>query len=245
MVVVHPRRSSNASVTSLVTLEDSPQKTSNASAISSVKNVHFDLERNLQHESPPCEVENQTSLLWYSHKDYKRFRREATSEAKLIRAQEARLPRQYSTVPRRSGRTSLLRHAGKQPDCVYECIVKEIERLCQTAASEDDRFSDIASEKDRQSLHWAVQSYPTGLDRWLIKNMDEERSVRRSLLIRTVRELQQHMASVDDLRIGSQCITRPGRLFATAMAHAQIHEVDHPHRLSDTASGSWMVLVEV
>lgn len=182
---------------------------------STKKSVKFDLDANEAYDNEVM-CKEECEFLWYESADYKYFRRSHKSNAKQI-VKENNSSRNLSLV------------------FSYKKVIDRIFRLCCGSVSEFDTFqnlllsSSIATADCQHLSQWLAldDSIHMGLEKFSVPIIAKERSYTRYEVVDAVLDTQEDYSlfSFDEraeiIRKTSETISRPGRLFAQAIAQAQ------------------------
>ena len=171
------------------------------------KRVHFDISSNKEHENNTICKEDARQL-WYKPAEYKLFRQSTMAAIKALAQTEAKNKAPFS----------------------YERVLERTYELCKKVKNESrDSYSTLSTVRERRHLErWAqVAPHRIGLDKWALRSMAKDKSRRRIEIVDVVIDMQEckpEPSSSRDEAIRRACleVSRPSRMFAAAMAQAQI-----------------------
>jgi hypothetical protein len=195
----------DASVSSTISVDHQIKELSASS--SSSKRVTFNMSLDENHDNKNVICEEDCRNLWYRSSDYQYFKRATFNEAKAIIDAESknRAPYSYRQV---------LEHTYHQ--------------LCHIAISECDEYQSLSTTVDHSYLNrWAeVAPSRIGMERWAVRSIAKDKSMRRFEIVDIVLSSQdahsnQQPGTQEAIRKSCERISRPGRLFAVALAQAQ------------------------
>jgi hypothetical protein len=142
----------------------------------------------------------------------------------------------------------------------YQRVLEHRYVTCQSAVSETDDYQRLSTIDDRRHLMRWVEVAPSraGMEKWAIRAVAKDRSVRRYELTDMVLQLQDHgdvcpllqqqtllqqqqaldqqqrVDRTEAIRRACERISRPSRLFAVAMAQAHAAVLQKEAHLSST-----------
>lgn len=222
---MHCQHEDDASLSSTLTVDRIPQKqlqsvlveddddrsvattvstSSSSSSASSGKSVRFNLADNAAYDNAQL-CKEECADLWCSASDYKHFRAHTMALAREITKAEARNRAPYS----------------------YErVLLRTYDVCCSSHTMSPESTSSPLSSDERKHLNRWAEVAPTrlGLEKWAVKPIGRDRSVRRSEIVDAVLDLQDTMKGddIDELiRCHSERLSRPSKLFARCTAEAQ------------------------
>lgn len=177
------------------------------SECSSKKSVRFNLQQNESYDNTQI-CEEDCKDLWYDSVDFKRFKRQQSELAKAIVNDE---------------RTASVR----ADSCSYAKVVFRAHEVCRCVVSETYAGDGpILSQAEQGRLSACFRAFPDrfGLERWAVRSVARERSLRRQEMVDTVLALQEmrgDTSSTDQfVRLSAERISRPSRLYAREVAWA-------------------------
>lgn len=164
------------------------------------RKVTFCLEPNAD-VKPNGMFKDECEALWFNRAEYKRFRIDTICLAKDICNSEQKNKSPYS----------------------YERVVARAYRACCDDHA-DESFDSILTPDERKHLvRWAeVAPGRLGLEKWIVKVLQQDRNLRRAQLAAIVMDLQQRGEKAEGIASKCALASRPSSLFArlTADAHA-------------------------
>jgi len=195
------------------------------------KSVHFDLERNKEYvHNIICQEDCKD--LWYSVEDCRRFRGTTQALAQLVR---------------RSGQRQ--RHGRIVNPSSYQQMLQRTFATCRNCLDVELHDSILVSKAEQECLNRLFIEDPSlvGLERWAVSSIRRDRGLRHKLLMDTVLDIQENAgcSSSDEdfsdvenvtipydekdteksIRMHSEAISLPSRLFAYTIALAQSQDV--------------------
>jgi hypothetical protein len=191
--------------------DQSVASTVTSSTSSSCKSVCFDMDSSTYYENKQI-CFGDCKDLWYTASEMKSFKHHTMVLAKEVQKAEARNRAPFS----------------------YHRVVLRTYEVCMEACSES--FASFLSADERKHLRrWAeVAPSRLGLEKWAIRPIGRDRSVRRADIVDVVLDIQQTVNACDldeIIRQQAETISRPSRLFARYVAQAnaeamlsEIHE---------------------
>lgn len=187
------------------TLDDNCSVSSTVTVTNNIKKrVQFDLAHNVSYESNITPEESRKT--WYRTKDYRVFRACAIDAAQQIMSVEARNRAPFS----------------------YKRVLERTYTACSCASDEAKQV--LSRDECTHLERWMeVASSRVGLEKWSIRSIAADKAERRAALTQAVLNLQSTPEMSDRessdvaefLRCTCESISRPSRLFARTMAHAQ------------------------
>lgn len=203
-----------SSTTSASSCSSSESSTSTSSSSrTNNKSVRFNTDDNVVHRNDRWCKEDAYDACWLHPADYRRLKTHTTALAREVARAEERNRAPYS----------------------YQRVILRTYEVCRTsvAASEeeeqhdDDDGGNVLTSEERKHLNrWCEYAVTRlGLEKWAVRHISKERSVRRAELVQAVLGLQAaatcNNADRDDtIRLCSERMSRPSRLFARSMAQA-------------------------
>jgi hypothetical protein len=203
------------------TTSSSSSSSSFSTTTTTKKSVCFDESRNEAFDNTQI-CREECEEFWYTAQDFGQFKESTYLYADTVRASE--------------------KHCGGGP-CSYERVIKRVYLACcgqEEQATQDS--SDTAScdelllplSLSRNLNRWMSSSSAVnrlGMERLIVRQIRKDRSERRKQVVRAVLEIQalEHMNQVvynythvsEQMRLASQSLSRPSRLFSMCMAQAQ------------------------
>jgi len=201
--------------------EDTASVTSQSSCSScssvstSVKSVRFNDDLNCSIDNTQWTKED-CHESWYEAVDYRRFRAHTQALAREVSKAEARNRAPYS----------------------YERVILRTYEVCRNVIVEpmSHTVHTVLNAEERKHLRRWAEYAPTrlGLEKWAVKQVGRERTLRRREVVETVLSLQaagydtfaDPDALAESIRLGAERVSRAGRLFAAAQADAQAAALD-------------------
>lgn len=176
---------------------------------STSKGVRFNLSENKEYHNTQV-YSDECAEQWYSALDYKRFRAHTSSLAKEVAKAEARNRAPFS----------------------YQRVMVRTYEVCTSAVFEP-KGSILTVDERKHMNRWAeIAPSRLGLEKWAIKSIGQDRSVRRNEIVDVVLDMQESFVGQDvadcDVLIQQACerVSRPSRLFARTVADAQAVALD-------------------
>jgi hypothetical protein len=222
----------DSSITSTIDIAEAncgslPLKSSSPTSSSSfkkrqTKSVRFNEQDNQVYEVPGLTNEEDCKTIWYQAHEYNHFKISIKNQA-LEFAKLARRNNIYSPQPSYRGVLKQIYEACAQ--CTNEAITGDKNNDINTTMT--SMTMEVIADEEMATIRWL------GLERSAIPDIAEDRRSRRSLVTRTVLQVQKESAlfggswggadaSADEsLRRASEEVTRTSRLFALCLGQQQ------------------------
>lgn len=171
---------------------------SSTCSAASGKSVRFDTGSNQRIENDRWSKEEAYENCWLHASDYKRLKSHTTALAREVSRAEDRNRAPYS----------------------YQRVILRTYEVCRSVVSEFD--GNVLGQEERKHLNRWCEYAPTrlGLEKWAVRHISKERSMRRSEMVETVLGMQESGADAESIKRCSERISRPARLFSRCIAQA-------------------------
>lgn len=180
--------------------DQSIASTVSCSSSSTTKSVRFNTDDNVEYANTQL-CKEETKELWCTSADYKAFRAHTTALAREVQKAEAKNRAPFS----------------------YQRVLLRTYEVCSDSVVETQRS--LLSYDERKHLRrWSeVAQSRLGLERWAVRAIGKDRSLRRAEIVDVVLDLQElyHTEGLEEhIREHAERLSRPSRLFARHMAEA-------------------------